>query len=128
MTLQEVINTVQKIRNEKLLTNEFIIKKISEVEWKIKREIIDMHEGGENVQFSGYGASDVNKELIAPEPYSSLYVNWILYQLDLAGNESFNATNSQNLFYRDYYSFSAWYTRTHMPKQGAKIGMKGYYI
>ena len=128
MTIQKVMDHVQRIRNEKVLTNDFIIEKINEIEWRIKREIVDVHEGHENVEFNGYSSADVSKTLLAPEPYSSLYEKYILYQLDLIGNESFNATNSHALFNKDWYSFAAWYKRNHMPLQKAKIGMKGYYI
>lgn len=128
MTVKEVIDRIHKTRNEKILTNDFIVEKLNEVEWKIIREIIDLHEECEKIKFNGYSSENYNTELIASPPYDALYIRWIEYQTDLSGNESFNAQNSQSLFYKEFYDFARWYRRTHVPKQKAKIGMKGYYI
>lgn len=128
MTVQNVIEKAQNLRNEGILTNDMIIEWLNEIEWKIKREIVDVHEGSEDCDFNGYGVNDSEKELIAPEPYSSLYLKWILYQLDLSGNESFNAQNSQSLFYKDYYSFSDWYTRNYMPLFKGNMKSEGYHV
>ncbi len=128
MTIQNVIDCVTEQRSERKCTSEFIIDKINEIEWKIKREIIDVHEGSERYPFNGYGSNDHNTELIAPVPYSSLYVKWVLYQLDVSNNAIIDASNSLSLFNKEYYAFSGWYTRNNMPLSRGNIKSAGYHI
>ena len=46
---------------------------LSLVDHYVKREIIDTHEGWENIKYEGYGTEDGDKDLLVPEPYSELY-------------------------------------------------------
>lgn len=115
MTLQKVIDRITEIRDEKKCTTAFIVEKINEIEWKIKREIIDVHEGSERFPFDGYDSKEFNVKLIAPEPYSELYIKWVIYQIDVSNNSMIDSANSLALFNKDYYAFSGWYTRNHMP-------------
>ncbi len=115
MTIQDVINRITTQRNEKNSTNDFIIAKINEIEWKIKREIVDVHEGADRFPFDGYDNKELKVKLIAPEPYSELYIKWVLYQIDLGNNAMKDAANSLGLFNKDYNDFSGWYTRNNKP-------------
>lgn len=128
MTIQDVIKRVQILRGEKKFTSDFIIEKINEIEWKIKREIIDTHEGSENHPFDGYGADELNVTLIAPTPYSELYIKWVLYQLDIANNVMVDAANSYTLFDTDYSAYSLWYTKNNMPLSKGNMRSGGYHI
>lgn len=115
MTLQDVINRITALRSEKDCTNDFIIEKINEIEWRIKREITDVHEGSERFPFDGYDSKELNVKLIAPEPYSELYIKWVLYQVDIMNNAMIDASNSLSRFNKAYYAFASWYTRNNMP-------------
>ncbi|MBR2410147.1 MAG: hypothetical protein IKB08_00315 [Clostridia bacterium] len=128
MTIQNVINRVTAIRNEKKCTNDFVIDQMNNLEWKIKREIIDVHEGAENHPFTGYTAGDLDVKLIAPEPYSELYIKWVIYQLDILNNSVADAANSYVLFQEIYDDFRGWYKRNHMPLFRGNITSKGYHI
>lgn len=128
MTIQDVINRVTGLRNEKKCTTDFIIQKINEIEWKIKREIVDTHEGSEKYPFDEYSADEINSELIAPSPYSELYIKWVLYQLDVINNAMTDASNSYTLFNSDYSAFAVWYTKNHMPVSKGNMRSRGYHI
>ena len=128
MTIQKITERITALRNESKATNKFIISNINEIEWKIKREIVDVHEGAEKYPFDGYDSEKLDVTLIAPEPYSELYIKWILYQLDLANNDMSNAANSLALFKSDYEDFSRWYRRSHMPKARGNIRSEVYHL
>lgn len=128
MTLQNVIERVTEARNEKNSTNDFIIAKINEIEWKIKREIVDVHEGAEKFSFDGYFATELDVKLIAPEPYSELYIKWVLYQIDLGNNSMKDAANSLGLFNKDFNDFSVWYTRNHVPLHRGNIKSGVFHV
>ncbi len=115
MTLQNVVDKITTIRKESNCTTDFIIEKINEIEWKIKREIIDVHEGADRFPFDGYDSKELNVKLIAPAPYSELYIKWVLHQIDVMNNSMIDASNSLTLFNKAYYAFVAWYTKNNMP-------------
>ena len=90
---------------------------LSRVDWMIKRHIIDTHEGGEDVEFSGYNyKTDIETELLVPEPHDDLYLKWIEAQIDYANGEYDKYNNSIESFRAVYDSYAKYYNRTHMPK------------
>ena len=128
MTLQKVIDRVTRLRSERGCDTDFIIEKINEIEWKIKREIIDVHEGSERYPFDGYTSDELDVRLIAPEPYSGVYVKFVLYQIDVMNNDMINATNSLALYNEAYESFAAWYRRNNMPICKGNMKSGAYHI
>lgn len=128
MTIQDVIDSVVLLRNEKKATSRFIISNINEIEWRIKREVIDEHEGAQKYPFDGYSSDELNVKLIAPEPYSELYIKWVLYQLDIANKDMESAVNSLSLFKSVYEDFCRWYRRNNMPVHRGNIKSEAYHL
>lgn len=128
MTLREIIRKMTALRNEKLCTADFIIDQINTIEWKIKREIVDTCENGEAYPFDGYTADETDVKLIAPEPYSELYVKYIMMQIDIFNNSINDVVNSRVLFEEAYEDFSRWYIRNHMPLFRGNLKSEGYNI
>ena len=128
MTIQDVITKVTTLRSERKCTSDFILDKINEIEWRIKREIIDVHEGCEKHPFDGYDSTETEVKLIAPAPYSELYIKWVLYQVDVNNNDMVNAANSLALFKEAYDAYSAWYTRNNMPVYRGNLKSEGYNV
>ena len=62
--------------------------------------------------------------LVAP-PYDDIYRAYIQWQIDLRHNDTYDAGNSQRLYWQAYQDFAKWWNRTHMPKQ--KVHFHGYY-
>ena len=82
----------------------------------VKRLIIDTHEGGDDVSFTGYdGSTDQDTEMLVPAPFDEMYIRWLEAQIDYA-NEEYDRYNNAVLMYQAAYDgFSAWYNRNHMP-------------
>ena len=70
---------------------------------------------------------DTNAQLIAPAPYDSRYVYWLMAQIDLAAAELNRYNNSMELFNEAMKNFKAWYNRTHrpLPKPAIRLGIDG---
>lgn len=89
---------------------------INELEWRIKREIVDTHEVIEPVEFDGYsGEESLEQVLIAPAPWDNVYLRWLECMVDYYNGESARFVNSRILFNDSYADFAAWYNRTHRP-------------
>jgi hypothetical protein len=93
------------------------IKWLSSLDGMIKTEIIDTHEGGENVVFKGYDENtEITTELLVPAPYDDIYLRWIEMQIDYANGEYGKYNNSSMLYNTAYNAYANYYNRTHMPK------------
>lgn len=95
-----------------------LIRWLSQLDWKLKREIIDKHEGGENVPYNGYDTdTDKETELLAPPPYDEMYIHWIHAQINFYNSEYARYQASIAMHNAAYASYAAWYNENHMPKQ-----------
>lgn len=94
---------------------------LSELDGTIKAEIIDTHEGAEDISFNGYNEqTPLEQELIVPYPYDRIYKSWLESRIDYANGDYAKYNNSVTVFNTDYLSFQRAYNRKHMPK-GSKI-------
>ena len=90
---------------------------LSELDGRIKKEIIDVHKGGENVQFEGYNAHNLQKELLVPSPFGErLYLHWLEAMVSYQNSEMEKYTNAYVMFNNAYSDFQRYYIRSHMPK------------
>lgn len=89
---------------------------LSRLDAMAKRLIIDTHEGGEEVPFSGYDdTTDTGTEMLIPAPFDEVYIRWLEAQIDYANAEYDSYNNSIQMFQTAYDQYEAWYNRTHMP-------------
>ena len=120
MTLNEAIYRIDQIKPNGYALPEKV-KWISTLDGIIKEEIIDTHEGGEDVTFDGYDEnSSLTTKLLVPAPYDDIYLRWLEAQIDYANNEYGKYNNSITLYNTAYANFEKHYNRKHMPK-GKKI-------
>ena len=115
MTIMEIISHVDAVKPNSYSQAEKI-KWLNQVEWMIKKEIIDTHEGADKIAFNGYdSASALSKNVIANAPYSKLYIHWLESQIDYANGEYSKYNNSITMFNASYDAFARWYHREHLP-------------
>jgi hypothetical protein len=98
------------------------IKWLSNLDLSIKKEIIDTHEGGEEIEFNGYDVNTpLDTELLAEAPYDEMYVFCLESQIDYANGEYGKYNNSITAFNSALSNFRNYYNRKHMPlTQGFK--------
>ncbi|MGN1419218.1 MAG: hypothetical protein ACI4W6_07800 [Acutalibacteraceae bacterium] len=125
MTIREAIDIFDsRFQNE--VCEEAKINWLSILDSDIKKNVIDTHEGAEQIAFSPYSiGTDYNTKLLIDEPYSEIYIQWMLCQLYLNRAETALYNNAVDLYNQSYYDFRAYYNRTHMPI-GCKI--KNYKV
>lgn len=90
---------------------------LSRVDWMVKKHIIDTHEGGEEITFTGYNSTtDLDTEMLVPEPHDDLYLKWLEAQIDYTNGEYDKYNSSIEMFQTVYDSYASYYNRNHMPK------------
>lgn len=115
----KIIEAINKIDEQKrnTYTQDEKLAWLNRLEWMIKLDIVDTHEGGESVTFTGYNSdTPVTTELIASAPHDEVYLRWLEAQIDYTNGEMGKYDNSYAMFNTAYTAFSSYYNRTHMPK------------
>ena len=120
MTIIEAINQIDNIKPNQYSQPDKI-RWLSNLDWVVKAEVIDTHEGAEGVVFGGYDENTpLETELLIPQPHCDCYIKWLEAQIDYANGEYGKYNNSTEAFNGLYEAFERYYNRTHMPI-GTKI-------
>ena len=116
MTIREAIERIDSHKHN-IYTQNDKIAWLSRLDSMVKTLIIDAHEGGEAVEFTGYDDStDLNTEMLVPAPFDEMYLRWLEAQIDYANGEYSKYNNSVEMFNASWTAYQNHYNRTHMPK------------
>lgn len=116
MTISEAIAQVDSLKPNGYSQSDKV-EWLSIADGMIKNNIIDTHEGGEDVIFSGYDEStSIDTELIVKAPYDELYLSWLSSKIDFFNGEYARYNNNITRFNDTLTAYKNYYTRTHMPK------------
>ena len=116
MTILEAINRVDATKPNSYTQIEKI-DWLSTLDGIIKKEIIDTHEGGENIVFDGYDVdTGLDTELLVPAPYDDIYIRWLEARIDYANGEYNKYNNSATAYNASFSAYSSYYNTHHMPK------------
>ena len=115
MKLREAIDRIDSLKHNTYTVAEKV-EWLSLLDGIIKDQIIDTHEGGEDVVFEGYTDNDMKKELLVAAPYDVLYIRWLEAQIDYYNGEIARYNNSMQMYQAAYDTYQRHYNRTHMPK------------
>lgn len=115
MTLIETINKVDTIKPNGYSEQEKI-GWLSTLDGIVKKEIIDTHEDGENIAFSGYDSNtSLSTPLLIPAPYDEVYIRYLEMQIDYANGEYGKYNNSKLMYNTAYSAYEKFYNREHKP-------------
>lgn len=115
MTLIEAITEIDDLKHNTYSQRDKV-GWLSRLDSMVKRLVIDTHEGGAGVSFNGYDeGTDLDSELLIPEPFDEAYLRWMEAQIDYHNGEYAKYNNSIEMFNAVYNRFQNWYNRTHMP-------------
>ena len=115
MTLIEAINRINVLKPN-TYSQEEKVSWLSTIDGIIKKEIIDTHEGADEVIFNGYDEfTDLSTVLLVPEPYEDVYLRWLEAQIDYANGEYARYNNVMKAYNNAYSSCFRYYNKTHMP-------------
>lgn len=116
MTIIEAINQIDSLKPN-IYSSTDKVRWLSNLDWMVKTEIIDTHEGAEDVSFGGYTEeTPLETVLLVSAPHDDLYIKWLEAQIDYANGEYGRYNNSLPTFTATYSTFNNYYNRTHMPK------------
>lgn len=120
MTIAEVISKVDALKPNNY-TQADKIAWLSNLDSRVKSQIIDTHVHNEPIYFYGYGHPlDLETELLVPAPYDEMYLRWLEAMIDYHNSDDDRYNNAIILFNNAYEGYKKHYTRTHMPIRHGK--------
>lgn len=120
MTIIEAINHVDRVKPN-AYSQQDKVRWLSTLDGVVKNEIIDTHEGGEDVVFEGYNDETLlTTELLIPAPYDDAYIRYLEMQIDYANAEYGKYNNSAAAYNTAFSAFEKYYNREHMPRSKGK--------
>ena len=115
MTIIEAINKIDDLKFN-AFSQDQKVGWLSRLDTMVKTQIIDTHDGGDSVAFSGYnGDTDLHTELLVGAPFDEIYLRWMEAQIDYYNGEIKKYNISMSMFNTEYEAFENWYRRNHMP-------------
>lgn len=121
MTIQGAINSLDDLMHN-TYSPENKVTWLSRLDTMVKTIVIDTHEGGEDVSFSGYNSeTDPETVLLIPEPFDEVYLRWMEAQIHYHNGEYDKYNNAVVLYNTAFDAFKSYYTRKHMPIQNGKM-------
>lgn len=122
MTIIEAITKIDSLKYN-TYSQEDKVDWLSRLDWMVKRQIIDTHEGGEAVPFTGYDAdTDLHTVLLIPAPFDEIYLRWLEAQIDYTNGEMDKFNASIIMYNTAYEAFENYYNRNHRPvKKGRRF-------
>jgi len=115
MTIMGATNRIDVLKPNVFSQSEKI-RWLSVLDGIVKAEIIDTHEGAEDVVFRPYDEkTELTQELLIPHPYDEIYIRWLEAQIDYANGEYEKYNNSIAMYNAAYLAFERYYNRTRKP-------------
>ena len=120
MTIADAISKVDALKpNTYPLDTK--IEWLSNLDGRVKAQIIDTHECTSPIYFYGYhDVTDQEMELLVPAPYDEMYLRWLEAMIDYHNSDDDRYNNAIVLFNNAYEGYKKHYTRTHMPRSKGK--------
>ncbi len=114
MNIQNIIAKINVLKPNQYNAND-IIAWLSDIDGQIYKEVVLTHSDSSTVVFNGYDSSTpLSTELIAPDPYSELYIHYIMAQIDYYNAEWGRYNNTSAMFNVAYQDFVNYWNRNHM--------------
>ena len=121
MTIMEAIAQV-----DSLVRNTYSQKDkvgwLSRLDHIIKTQVIDGHEGAEQVRFNGYDDStDTHTQLLVPAPFDEIYLRWMEAQIHYHNGEIDRYNAAITMYNTAFDGFRDHYTRSHRPLAASRF-------
>ena len=116
MTLQEALDLTDEMKPN-MMSRKSKVKFVEELEQLIFSEILLKHEHSEEYDTKPeYNEeTDEGTELLVPDPYSMVYVYWLMSKIDMQNQEDARYNIDRAQFDTAYLTMADWWNRTYTP-------------
>ena len=114
MKVREAIDRIDSLKHN-TYSNCEKVEWLSRLDGVIKHQIIDTHEGGQDIIYKPYTDKDMDADLLINAPHDDIYIRWLEAQIDYYNGEIARYNNSNQMFQAAFDTYQRYYNRTHMP-------------
>lgn len=115
MQIREALDRIDSLKHNTYTQGEKV-EWLSRLDGLVKAQIIDTHEGGDEIAFRPYSErTDMESELLIPSPFDDVYIRWLEAQIDYYNGEMARYNNSVAMFNTAYETYQRHYNRNHKP-------------
>lgn len=116
MNIQEALDLADAMKPN-MMTRQTKIGFLQELDQKIWTEILMTHAHTEEQEAKPEYDTDTDSgtELLVPDPYSSLYMYWLMARIDELNQETDKYNADRAKFENAYGEMQDWWNRTYMP-------------
>ena len=121
MTLQEALDLTDDMKPN-MMSRKLKVKYLQEIEQLIFAEILMKHAHSEDqeVKPEYTEQTDPGTNLLVPDPYSMVYIYWLMSKIDIQNQEDGRYNIDRAHFENAYNTMSDWWNRTFTPNQTAR--------
>ncbi len=124
MTVREAIEKVTAL-NKHNFEKKTLIDWLSDVDGQMKEELFDNYILEQELAYKRYDADDdMDTELLVPDPYSELYIYYLLMQINYFSEETARYNNAAEIFNGLSNTFRCKFARTHNVKNRNDINWR----
>ena len=118
MTIQGALDYADQLKPN-MMSRQMKIAFLTEIEQLFHQEVVMKHEHTEEQEtMPAYDVdTEPGTELVVPDPYSMMYVYWLMAKIDLQNLEEDKWDRDTQRFEQAYGTAGDWWTREHMPIQ-----------
>lgn len=113
----EVIERVNTSKPDNAVDDELKFEWINRLEKIIYDKVFSKAEDTNFPYTEKVWKTDLEADLLIPEPYTEMYLYYIFAKMDFNNGEIGGYNNNMSIYNDLYDDFAAWYRRNHMPKQ-----------
>lgn len=116
MNIQQALDYADQLKPN-MMERQLKLAFLTEVEQLFHREVRMKHEHTEEEEVLPEYTEDTDPGtiMLIPDPYSMLYVYWLLMKIDMQNLESDKWNQDAQRFDQAWGTMEDWYTREHMP-------------
>lgn len=113
MKIKEAIAMVDELKAN-TYTSDNKIQWLSRLDSMAVEHVLRHYIDSKGVVFNGYNAeTDMDTELIMPEPFAEAYIRYLSAQIDLHNADYDEYNNTIELFNASFQEYKNWYNRNH---------------
>lgn len=115
MTIQDCLQRIDALKHN-TYTDAEKLAWLSQLDGRIRTDILDTHEGGPEEPFVPYtAATPRDRSLLVGAPHEEIYLHYLEAQMDRQNGELELYANSSACFNAMWANFSRYYNRLHLP-------------
>lgn len=99
---------------------EMLIGWLNEIEGQAIDQVVNRSDG-RDLQFIPYTEDDTDRELVIPDRFQDVYINYIRAKVDFANQETDRYNNDAAMFDAAWKEYAAWHIRNNIPKPALKF-------